>query len=357
MGIIHRYLMTSFLRNLGYTMVGALVLFTLMDLMDHMGSFVDNSATGSMVLRYYLFKSAWIVDTVLPIAVLMATLFTVGTMARYLELTALFTAGMSLLQVTRPLILLALGFTFFSLGWREFVLPEANLRKNKVWEVEIHKHPDRINPTEHIALTGPDDRKYYARKFDPNSGIITGLKIVTLRGDKIAERIDAERAEWDGRNWTLIGVTKRVFRGDQETASFVERMTATDLVVDPKSFYQDRIRPQDMNIRQLREHVRIVRESGGDPAAGLVDIQFNLAFPAVNLIVALMGIVLASGPRKTTVASGFGLTLLISFAYYIFMNFGKSLGHTGTLPPGPAAWSGNVFFLGLFVALFLRVKR
>ena len=74
MGIIHRYLLTSFLRNLAYTMLGALVLFTLMDLLDHMGSFVDNSATASMVLRYYLFKGAWIVDTVLPIAVLIETL-------------------------------------------------------------------------------------------------------------------------------------------------------------------------------------------------------------------------------------------------------------------------------------------
>ena len=34
-----------------------------------------------------------IVDIVLPIAMLMATLFSVGQMARYLELTALFAAG------------------------------------------------------------------------------------------------------------------------------------------------------------------------------------------------------------------------------------------------------------------------
>lgn len=357
MGIVSRYLLRSFLRNLGYTILGALVLFTLMDLLDHMGSFVDNDATASMVLRYYLYKGAWIIDTVLPIAVLMATLFTVGTMARYLELTALFAAGWSLLRITRPLILVAAAVTVFSLGWREFVLPQANLNRDRVWEVEIHKKPDRVNPTEHIALTGPDDRKYYARKFDPNTGILTGLKVVTLRKDKVVERIDAGRAEWDGRNWTLVDVTKRTFRGDRETTLAIPRLTATDLKLDPKSLYQDRIKPQDMNIRQLSEHVRMVKESGGDSTAARVDIQFNLAFPAVNLIVTLIGIVLASGPRKTTVASGFGLTLLVSFGYYVFINFGRSLGHSGTLPPGPAAWSGNVFFLGLFLLLFLRARR
>ncbi len=125
MPIIHRHLLGTFLRNLGYTMVGALILFTLVDVLDHMGSFVDNDATAWMILRYYAFKAAWIVDTVLPIAMLMATLFTVGTMARYLELTALFAAGWSLMKVARPLIALSILVTVFSLVWREYVLPEG----------------------------------------------------------------------------------------------------------------------------------------------------------------------------------------------------------------------------------------
>jgi lipopolysaccharide export system permease protein len=88
-----------------------------------------------------------------------------------------------------------------------------------------------------------------------------------------------------------------------------------------------------------------------------VDIQFNLAFPLVNLIVVLMGLLLASGPRKTTIASGFGWTLLISFGYYIFMNFGRSLGHNGTLPPLVAAWSGNAVYTLIYLVLFSRARR
>ena len=73
MAIIHRYLLGSFLRILGFALVGALILFTLIDLLDHMGSFVDNKATASMILRYYAYKAAWTLDTVLPISMLMAT--------------------------------------------------------------------------------------------------------------------------------------------------------------------------------------------------------------------------------------------------------------------------------------------
>lgn len=357
MPIIHRHLLLTFLRNLSYTMVGSLILFILLDLLGHLGSLVDNHATASMILRYYLYKGAWIIDTVLPISMLMATLFTVGTMARYLELTALFSSGWSLMKVTRPLVILAVIVSVGSFAWREFVLPEANLRLYRVWEVEIHKNPDRIKPTQNIALTGPDGRLYYARKYDPNTGILTGLKVVTTDGAQVVERIDADRAEWDGKYWTLIDGVRRRFDGLKEQTDHFERLTASDLQVPPKSFYRDRVRQEDMNIRQLQEHVALLRETGGDPTTGLVDIQYNLAFPFINLIVVLIGLVLASGHRKTTIASGFGLTLLVSFGYYLFMNFGKAMGHNGTVPPLVAAWAGNVFFAMVFMVMFARARR
>ena len=357
MPIIYRHLIATFLRYFGYTLTGALVLFILLDLLGHIGSLVDNHATASMIARFYLYKGIWIVDTVLPISMLMATLFTVGTMARYLELSALFSAGWSLMKITRPLIVLALLTSIGSLAWREYVLPEANLRRYRVWEVEIHKNPDQIKPTSNISITGPGGRLYHARKYDPNLGIITGLKVVTTKGAQVIERIDADRAEWDGEHWTLVNGVRRNFTEGEESIITFDRLTAGDLEVRPKSFYQDRVRQEDMNIRQLREHVNLTLESGGDPTTGLVDIQYNLAFPLINLIVVLIGVILASGQRKTTIASGFGLTLLVSFGYYMFMNFGKALGHNGTLAPIPAAWAGNVFFGLVFLVLFLRARR
>ena len=112
-----------------------------------------------------------------------------------------------------------------------------------------------------------------------------------------------------------------------------------------------------MNIRQLVAHRDLLRQTGGDPTAVDVDIQFQLAFPLVNLIVVCLGIVLASGPRKTTIASGFGLTLLVGFGYYLMMMFGRSLGHSGVLPPLVAGWGGNAVYVLLAWGLFARARR
>lgn len=355
--IIHRHLLATYMRNLGYTIVGALVLFTVMDLLDHISSLTDNEATWSMALRYYLYKSAWIIDTVLPIALLMATLFTVGSMARYLELTALFAAGWSLLRIARPLLWVAVLAVVFSVLWREYVLPEANMRRERVWEVEIHKKPDRIRPTQHIAVRGSDERIYMARRFDPNTGLLTGLRIVTRDGPRVVERIDARRAEWDGSQWTLVEGTRRVFDGEREEVTSFDRLVAADLSIEPRSFYSNRIKREDMNIRQLMDYSRLVAQTGGDPTETEVDIHFNMAWPLVNFIVVFMGLVLASGPRKANIASGFGTTLLVSFGYYMLMNFGRALGHSGAVPPWLAGWGGNGVYSMLSLVMFLRARR
>lgn len=352
-----RMVLSTFVRYLLYTLVGSFMLFTLVDLFDHLGSLIDNHATGSMVLRYYLYKGAWIIDQVLPIAALMATLFTVGSLARYRELTALSTCGLSLLRIARPLLVSGLVLVVAALAWREYVLPEANVRKWRVWEVEIHKKTETQRPTRQIAATGPDGRLYYARVYDPNKQTVTGLKVMTMEGATVRERLDAERAQWNGQHWVLQRGTRRYFVADEEVTETFATSVAADLAITPRGLYRTRVRPENMNIRQLRDHRDLLRQTGGDPGSINVDIQFQLAFPLVNLIVVCLGVVLASGPRKTTVASGFGITLLIGFGYYLLMMFGRSLGHSGVLPPVVAGWTGNAVYAAGTWLLYRQARR
>jgi lipopolysaccharide export LptBFGC system permease protein LptF len=54
------------------------------------------------------------VNNALPLALLVATLFTVGELARYRELTALAAAGWSMLRIARPIIGVAMAATLLS---------------------------------------------------------------------------------------------------------------------------------------------------------------------------------------------------------------------------------------------------
>jgi len=355
--LIHRAITTTFLRILLTTVLCALVLFTLVDLLDHIGSFLDNEATLGMMGRYYLYRAPWIIDVVLPIAMLMATLFTVGSMARYNELTALFAAGRSLLQVTRPLLAMAVLASIFSFAWSEFVLPRANSASRRIWEIEVHRRPDRLLPTSDIAMTGADGRLYYARTFIPETGAVRGMRVHGFAGAEVVERWDADRAEWDGVQWILHQGTRRTFARGSETEEPFADLASGLSGITPESFRSERVVPENMTARRLRRHIAVLRRSGNDVTEFTVDLQFKLSFPVVHMIVVFLGILLASGPRKTTVASGFGWTILISFGYYLSMNFGRALGHSGALPPLPAAWAGNAAYATIAAILYARARR
>lgn len=357
MKIVDRLILTGFLRALLQALLGAIVLFTLLDLFDHLGSFLDNDASALVIGRYYLAKIPWIVDTTLPIASLMATLFTVGGMARYNELLALFAAGRSLLQVTRPLLLAAVCLAGVSLLWSEYVLPEGNRRVEHIWEVEVHHRPDRVRPTTDVPLQGADGRLYYARRYDPAHRTITGFRALRRDGERIAERYDAQRAVWRDGTWVLHDVILRRFDGDRVAVSRRDSLVSGLHGITPADFARDRVKPEAMNVRQLLRHIALLERSGADATRYRVDLQFKFAFPWVHLIVVMLGILLASGPRKTTVAGGFGWTVLISFGYYLAINFGRAMGHTGVLPPFVAAWIGNALYLAVAAALYVRVGR
>jgi lipopolysaccharide export system permease protein len=105
-----------------------------------------------------------------------------------------------------------------------------------------------------------------------------------------------------------------------------------------------------MTLRELREHVKRTRASGGDVVRLNVDEQMRYSFPFASFIVMLLGSPLTGAIRRGGQALGFGLALLISFTYYVLLEVGKTFGYNGTLAPALAAWLPNLAFLaaGLF---------
>jgi lipopolysaccharide export system permease protein len=51
-----------------------------------------------------------------------------------------------------------------------------------------------------------------------------------------------------------------------------------------------------------------------------------------------------------------GIGTVIGFSYWVVLGLANSLGQTGTLPPMIAAWSANVVFLLVGLALFLYAE-
>ncbi|MDT8068331.1 MAG: LptF/LptG family permease [Terriglobia bacterium] len=88
-----------------------------------------------------------------------------------------------------------------------------------------------------------------------------------------------------------------------------------------------------------------------------VEFHRRLALPTSCLVLALVGIPLGLSSRKGGKATGFVLTILLVFAYYLISLFGISLGRSGKMDPAIAVWMANIVFFVAGVFLMWRADK
>jgi lipopolysaccharide export system permease protein len=176
-------------------------------------------------------------------------------------------------------------------------------------------------------------------------------------GDTLVRRVDARKASWKQDRWLFSNGYVRTFEDGREHVEAFDTLTVREMHERPEDFEEDQIDVEDMNFSQLRRFITKVERSGVDAQKYLVDLNFKFSFPFAGAIFCLIGVALSSGKRKPSIATGFGLTLVVSFLYYTLLRVGQTLGHNAVLPPFLAAQMGNIVFLIIGVVLLRRANR
>ena len=115
MKTLDRYLLREWLRIVLLAEIGFPLVVIVIDLTDKLGSYRARGLTKEAVALSYLYYLPEVMFLVLPAAVLFATVFTVGPLARHSELTAAKASGLSFHRVIRPLLQAAAGAVVFGI--------------------------------------------------------------------------------------------------------------------------------------------------------------------------------------------------------------------------------------------------
>ena len=93
--------------------VGFVTVFVIVDLIENIDKFIDNNVPLKIVLLFYFYTLPWFFSIGLPMATLIATVFSVGLMAKRNEWTAMKSSGISLYRIAVPLISIGLLLVLF----------------------------------------------------------------------------------------------------------------------------------------------------------------------------------------------------------------------------------------------------
>ncbi len=295
----------------------------------------------------------------MPLAVLMATLLTLGTLSRSSEIIAMQSCGISLRKIAEPIIVIALALSLFTFFSNEVIIPNTSQQMKYIEEVLIQKR----NPSTFFRLNNiwyrEENYILQARLFIPATRTLKGVTLWQTTEDmRPVRRLEAEEGAWDGSRWTLRNVVEMDF-----TKGTAPSSTMSKTLPVPFSLKVDDLKTwdkyaEDMGFFRLRGYTVKLRKGGYDATRYLAQMHSKLSLPFACLIMAFVGIPFAlRGGRTSGIALGIGLSLAIGFAYFIINAILISFGQTDVLPPLVSAWAANFIFALSAIWLTLTIHH
>ncbi len=321
----------------------------------------------SKLLIYFLPSS---LIFMIPIALLLGVLITFVRLSSDNEIVAFKASGVSLYQLTPPILFLSVMAYLLTTFLVIYALPWGNKGfKYVLYDIAKTK-----------AYTALKERTFN----DSFDGIVIYVDRTPLRGKKL-ERIfiHNEHKEGEGEGGEsktilakegyvitnpnsheiilhLVGVT-----GDQmsregksyarlESDALVQKLTFGGNLSRIRGF---RARDWEMSIGELRTKIKIKKILKEDYTQQLLEIYRKFSIPFACIAFGLVGIPLGVQPRRSGKSYGFILGILVVLGYYVLLTSAETLAYNGTLPPLLSSWTPNLILIALGIYLLVKIAN
>ena len=360
MRILSRYVALAYLKMLFLCLAAFIAIYLVVDFTEKIARFTRSGAPLQHIALFFIMKIPEMISQIAPLAVLMATLLTLGMLSMNSELTAMRSCGVSLARISAPILAIALVTSVLSLFIGEFVVPRSYAQRKYIQEVLIDKKSPSTYFRQHNIWHREEGTILRASLFDPAKRELKGITFWELVPGTAqpGRRTDAVSGILEERGWVFRNaVVRNILAGEVSgTRKFKDlgvnlKLKPADLQVLGK--YSD-----SMTISELNRYCKKLKAGGYDPTRYLAQMHSRISQPFGCAIMAFLGIpfALRSG-RSSGIAFGIGLSLCVGFLYVIVNSIIVSFGQVGLLPPMAAAWATNFIFLLAGVWLSLTVEN
>ena len=172
-------------KQFGLLFVGTFFICQFVLMMQFLWRYVDELIGKGLSLeilaQFFWYMGLMLMPQAFPLAILLSSLIAFGNLGESSELTAIKSAGISLLQAFRPLIIISVLMCFISFFFQNVVGPKANQSFYRLVLSMKQKSPELEIP-EGIFYGGIPGSNIYVQKKDLNTGMLYGIMIYRMTG-------------------------------------------------------------------------------------------------------------------------------------------------------------------------------
>ncbi|HHV55025.1 MAG TPA: YjgP/YjgQ family permease [Firmicutes bacterium] len=365
MRILYRYVLSEFVGPFFFGLLAFTTIFVAGDLLTLVRTAVTAGASLRAVAEVSALRLPQTLVYTLPMGILFGVLLAVGRLTSHFELVAIRSAGISQIQLLLPLIVIGSLASALAFWVNETVAPAANLRAARIFQEEVARRP--LAPVrENVTLSRYEHGRLlwllWAARYDPQAERLTDVTIVTMKDGSPAQTVHARELEWRETKWLLRDGTLYRYgpEGQVMTLSFQGGSQLVDLGVAPQEIAAEQKRPEEMSASELAARIRILSSQGVSiPRELRVRLHQKYALALASLVFALLAVGLGGrgAVRRGGATTGFGLSIVLIFLYYILTALGGPLAETGELPLVVGSWLADLVLGPVGLWLYVHLDR
>jgi lipopolysaccharide export system permease protein len=357
--ILYKYIIKNFFKIFIFSTLAFSVVVIISQLLGKIKFYMEHKATFGLILTHILTNAPeWLVQA-LPIATLLALLFSLGNLAKRSEITAMKAAGINMWNIISLFLVMGFIIGLADLACREFIVPKTTVYNRKIGTKKIKKEKVYLQTDFYNQIiTLKNNVRLTVGHLDTKANTMENVVFERYTKDfELKRLVLAEKADWEDGSWILKNGVMRGFESDFWDEVHFKKYNS-NINVTPEDITLKDPPYNSMNTAAFTRHINQLKIFGQSAVRARIALNTRFASIISHVIVMMIGIPFAIGfGRRTNIIFNFLAALSATFMYWATQAVTTSLGKNLILSPFMAAWIPNFIFLAIGVYLLIKVKK
>jgi lipopolysaccharide export system permease protein len=410
--LLSRYLIRHMAAPFVFALVAQTSLMLLSQIAKKFGALVGKGLPWTVIAEVFALSLPFIIAMTLPMAVLLAVLYTFSHLAADNEITAMRASGISVYQILTPVLVWGTLMAGLNYAFVDRVLPETNARLRNLL-IDIGRKKPTFELREEVINEIPPSHYFLrASRIDPGTGRLRDVTIYDISSDAVRRVIYADSglmayAEgqqdlslrlYDGaihqyrpaepalfqltyfavNNIRVKSVFDQLERNTRESIRGDREMNIRQMLIVVRQAETERAELEQQRRTLLERDLTALLTQEKQPlsdwatvvnaadrsedarrraARYWVEIHKKWSISAACLSFVIIGVVLALRFPRGGMGLVIGGGMLVFSIHYVGLTAGESLADRGIVTPWVAMWSPNMLLTVLGLIGLLRVSR
>ncbi len=361
---LYKYLFKEFFYSFLLCLCVFTFMFLIFQIMELLELIVSKGVPFKQVSLLFIYILPSFLAITIPMAVLTSVFMTFSKLAQFNEITALKSAGISLVKIVKPVIFVSILLSFLMVFFNDKVLVWGNSNFRDMYFKIVY---DRMQVAikEKTFISDFPEHILYVEQFIPKTAKFKDIKIIKLESDKPKNVIFAESGELISDKQNMIMILK-MYNGTIHHLSekdvsrhYQIKFKEHRINLNLKNTLANRISSKntsEMSLKELRNEINNPSNSQNKNILE-VELQKKISIPFACFSFALIAAPLGVMIKKSGKSIGFGISLILIVIYYAILIAGVALGERGQLIPWLAIWSPNIVISLVGILLLFLSNR